>query len=57
MMFCSTLAQDTLCRKSAWWCTVRSFAPHRFVMMYRQLASCGLPNLKMSQEKERAQKC
>lgn len=26
-------------------------------MMYRQRASCGLPNLKMSQEKERAQKC
>lgn len=53
----STLAQDTLCRKSACWCTVRLFSPQHFVMMYRQRASCGLPNLKMSQEKERAQKC
>lgn len=44
-------------RESAWWCTVRLFSPQHFVMMYRQRASCGLPNLTMSQEKERAQKC
>ena len=38
--------------------TIRLFSPHHFVMMYiRQRASCGLPNLKRSQEKERAQKC
>lgn len=53
----STLAQDTLCRKSACWCIIRLFSPHHSVMMYRQRASCGLSNLKMSQEKERAQKC
>lgn len=39
------------------WCIVRLFLPHHFAMMYRQWASCGLPNLKMSQEKERAPKC
>lgn len=44
--------QNTVC-----WCSSRLFSPHHFVMMYRQWASCGLPNLKMSQEKERAQKC
>lgn len=56
--FWSTLAEDTLCRKSAGWLY------HSFVFtspfcydVYRQRASCGLPNLKMSQEKERAQKC
>lgn len=39
-----------------WW-VVHLLLPHHFAMMYRQGASCGLPNLKMSQEKERAQKC
>lgn len=56
-MFCSTRAQDTLCRVRSGWRSVRLFLPHHFAMMYRQWASCGLPNLKMSQEKERAQKC
>lgn len=44
--------QSTVC----WW-IVPLLSPHHFVMMYRQRASCGLPNLKMSQEKERAHKC
>lgn len=44
-------------RTPACWCIVRLFSPHHFVMMYRQWASCGLSNLKRSQEKERAPKC
>lgn len=44
--------QNTVC----WW-IVPLLSPHHSVMMYRQRASCGLPNLKMSQEKERAHKC
>lgn len=54
---CPKLAGDTPRRTPACWGSVRLFSPHRFVMMYRQRASCGLSNLKMGQEKERAPKC